>query len=104
VRGFNSLYKVEHEARGLPFERREQMRAVRSQILLSKLRTQMEAAAVSALPSSRIGQASAYALSRWEALTFDQTNLLHLRSLPIENRYPASGQTARISWPLAVDT
>lgn len=81
------LYKVEHEARGLPFARREQMRAARSQILLSKLPTQMEAAAVSALPSSRIGQACAYALSRWEALTrFAQPGFGHVEidNNPIE--------------------
>jgi transposase len=82
------LYKVEKEARGLPFDRREQMRAGRSQILLSKLRSQMEAAAASALPSSGIGQASAYALSRWEAFTrFAEPGFGHVEidNNPIEN-------------------
>lgn len=82
------LYKVETEARGLPFARREQLRACRSQILLAKLRSQMEAAAASALPSSRIGLAAAYALSRWEALTrFAEPGFGHVEidNNPIEN-------------------
>jgi transposase len=82
------LYKVEKEARGLPFDRREQMRAGRSQILLSRLRSQMETAAASALPSSGIGLASAYALSRWDALTrFAEPGFGHVEidNNPIEN-------------------
>jgi transposase len=82
------LYKIEKGARGLPFDRREQMRAGRSQMLLSKLRSRMEAAAVSALPSSAIGQASAYGLSRWEAFTrFAEPGFGHIEidNNPVEN-------------------
>ncbi|MFA5263755.1 MAG: IS66 family transposase [Opitutaceae bacterium] len=65
------LYQVEAEARGKPFAQREAMRTGRSQILLSQIRTKMIEAqrSESFLPASKVGEACAYALKRWDELT-----------------------------------
>ena len=63
------LYQVEAEARGKPFAQREALRSDRSQILLAQIKSKMLQAQVNALPASKIGEASAYALKRWDELT-----------------------------------
>jgi hypothetical protein len=62
------LYEVEAEARTKPHAQREAMRIARSQMLLAQLKTKMQEAQLVALPCSKIGEASAYALKRWDEL------------------------------------
>lgn len=65
------LYHVESEAREMTFEQRASLRKGRSQILLAQVKNKILEAqsAPGYLPSSRIGEACAYALKRWEDLT-----------------------------------
>jgi len=63
-----SLYAVETEAKGLPAERRKNLRGEKSAPLLAKIHDMLRSTRTDALPKSPISLAAGYALNQWEAL------------------------------------
>lgn len=65
------LYAVEKEAReeGLAAEQRQELRQRKSKPITEALKERLEEIARTSLPSSKLGQACAYALKQWPRLT-----------------------------------
>jgi transposase len=87
---FAALYRIEAEARErqLSATERAQLRQNRTALVLTRLHQKLELAKANALPQSRIGLASAYALARWPVLCrFAEPDLGHIEidNNPIEN-------------------